>query len=222
VKASDSVSETARPQTQVKALYASVVAQLVIRTLHELFQADSGGHVDTIVINGIVDTVDPGSGRPIQPCLVTVRTTRELFDEMDLAQVEPLACLRHVSAGVSKSPAELLPVRPVLEFNMVDPRFVAEGDALSELDKRPNLMDPSFTNSSRSSRTCSPRWAWKQGRPGRRAAAVSIVSPRTRGPSAAGKSSSKPSGIRTWSVYPPCGTFSAPSRTKEAPAKEYS
>jgi restriction system protein len=55
--------------------------------------------------------------------------------------VEPLACLKHLSAGVSKSPAELVPVRPVLEFNMVDPRFVAESDALSELDQRPNLME---------------------------------------------------------------------------------
>jgi restriction system protein len=29
----------------------------------------------------------------------------------------------------------------VVEFNMVDPRFVAESDALSELDQRPNLME---------------------------------------------------------------------------------
>ena len=43
--------------------------------------------------------------------------------------------------GVSKSPSELLPVRPVLEFSMVDPRFVEETDVLSELDQRPNLME---------------------------------------------------------------------------------
>jgi restriction system protein len=91
-----------------------------------------------------VETTDPGSGRRIRPCLVTVRTTRESFSELDLSHVEPLACLKHLSAGVSKSPSELLPVRPVLEFSMVDPRFVAETDALSELDQRPNLMDLSF------------------------------------------------------------------------------
>jgi len=144
VKTSDTISETARSQAQVKAIYASVVAQVTIRTLHELLESDAGGHLDTVVFNGIVDTTDPGSGRRIRPCLVTVRTTRELFSELDLAHVEPLACLKHLSAGVSKSPAELLPVRPVLEFSMVDPRFVAESDALSELDQRPNLMDLSF------------------------------------------------------------------------------
>jgi restriction system protein len=145
VKTSDTVAETPRPQAQVKTLYASVVAQVAIRTVHELLEADAGGHVDTVVFNGVVDTTDPGSGRRMRPCLVTVRTTRDAFGELDLAHVEPLACLKHLSAGVSKSPSELVPVRPVLEFSMVDPRFVAESDALSELDHRPNLMDLSPT-----------------------------------------------------------------------------
>jgi restriction system protein len=145
VKTSDTITETARPQTQIKALYASVVAQIAIRTVHELLAADSGGHIDTVVFNGVVDTTDPGSGRRVRPCLVTLRTTRDTFKELDLAHVDPLACLRHLSAGVSKSPAELAPVRPVLEFSMVDPRFIAESDALSELDQRPNLMDLSPT-----------------------------------------------------------------------------
>jgi len=144
VKTSDTIGESARPQTQIKALYASTVAQTAIRTLYELFRSDKGGHLDTVVFNGVVDTTDPGSGRRIRPCLVTVRTTRESFGELDLSHIEPLACLKHLSAGVSKSPAELLPVRPVLEFSMVDPRFVAETDALSQLDERPNLMDLSF------------------------------------------------------------------------------
>jgi restriction system protein len=141
VKATDSVSESARPAAQVKAIYASVVAQVALRTVHEIFEADDGRHVDTVVLNGVVDTVDPGSGRSVRPCLVTLRTTRETFLELDLRRVDPLACLKHLSASVSKSPTELAPVRPVLEFNMVDPRFVAESDALSTLDQRPNLME---------------------------------------------------------------------------------
>ena len=144
VKASYTIAESARPRSQIKALYASVVAQIAIRTLYELFRSDQGGHIDTVVFNGVVDTYDPGSGRRIRPCLVTVRVTRESFSELDLSRIEPLACLKYLSAGVSKSPTELLPVRPVLEFNMVDPRFVAETDALSQLDQRPNLMDLSF------------------------------------------------------------------------------
>jgi restriction system protein len=144
VKASGTIVESARPQSQIKALYALTVAQIAIRTLYELFRSDQGRHIDTVVFNGVVDTYDPGSGRRIRPCLVTVRITRESFSELDLSRIEPLACLKYLSAGVSKSPTELLPVRPVLEFSMVDPRFVAETDVLSQLDQRPNLMDLSF------------------------------------------------------------------------------
>ncbi len=141
VKTTDTVTETARPIAQIRALYASTVAQLTLRTVGELFAADTAGHVDVIVFNGVVDTIDPGSGRPIRPCLITLRTTKETFQQLDLDRVEPLACLKHLSASVSKSPAELVPVRPVLEFSMVDPRFVAESDALSILDERPNLLE---------------------------------------------------------------------------------
>jgi restriction system protein len=45
VKTSDTISESARPQSQVRALYASVVAQVAIRTLHELFVSDKAGHI---------------------------------------------------------------------------------------------------------------------------------------------------------------------------------
>ena len=94
--------------------------------------------METVVFNGMVSTTDPATGRPLRRCLLTLRTTRSLSAELDLAVVDPAACLRHLGAGVSRSPAELTPVRPVLEFDMVDPRFVEETDVMSGLDQRPN------------------------------------------------------------------------------------
>lgn len=141
VKTTDQITETARPATQIKQLYASVIAQLALRVVHELFEIDDGRYCDTIVFNGVLSTTDPATGQAIRPCLITLRTTANQFETVDLSNVEPLACLKYLSAGVSKSPAELVPVRPVLEFDMVDPRFVAESDALSALDERPNLME---------------------------------------------------------------------------------
>jgi restriction system protein len=64
VKVRDAMEETARPQTQIKGLYASVVAQVTLRTMHELFEADRTGKLETVVLNGYVDTIDPATGRP--------------------------------------------------------------------------------------------------------------------------------------------------------------
>jgi restriction system protein len=141
VKARDAVEESARPQTQVKGLYASLVAQVTLRSVHELFQSDRTAKLETLVLNGYVDTIDPATGKPISPHLITVRVSRDAFTQINLRNVDPAACLKGLNASVSKSPAELVPVRPVLEFDMVDPRFVQESDVLGILDTRPNLME---------------------------------------------------------------------------------
>lgn len=140
LKTKNEIAEVARPPKERRAIYRSLIAQIVLQGLHEVFTAEEKAPVDSVVLNGHVDTIDAATGRPIRPCLVTVRTTRSAFSEIDLRNVEPVACLKALRASLSPSPDELAPVRPVLEFNMVDPRFIKESDVLSTLDQRPNLM----------------------------------------------------------------------------------
>jgi restriction system protein len=141
VKTKDEVTQTLRPLAQRKTLYSSAIAQITLRSLYEVFKADRLGHVAIIVLNGYVASTDKGTGHPTRTCLITVRTSRDTFTQLNLSKVDPLVCLNVLNASVSKSPAELAPVRPVLEFSMVDPRFIEEIDVLSGLDQRPNLME---------------------------------------------------------------------------------
>lgn len=141
VVSTDTISPVARSSSDAKRLYADVVSQTALAVIDVLFRGDVHNAFDTLVFNGMVDAIDPATGLAIRPCLVTTRATREVFEQLDVRNVDPAACLRHLGASVSKSPAELAPVRPVLEFSMVDPRFISESDVLSSLDERPNLMD---------------------------------------------------------------------------------
>jgi restriction system protein len=141
LKTKNEMTSTARPVSQRKSLYSSVVAQTALRTLHEIFESNREEKVDTVVFNGYVDTVDRATGKTIQPYLVTLRTTRDTFESLDLEHIEPQACLKALNASLSRSPSELAPVRPVVDFNMFDPRFIEESDVLSDLDARPNLME---------------------------------------------------------------------------------
>jgi len=140
-KSKDVITATARPLTQRKTLYASLIAQIALRTLYELFTADRQEILETIVYNGYVETISKGTGLPVRACLLTVRTSRNVFMGLNLRQVDPQACLTVLNASVSKNPSELSPVRPVIEFSMVDPRFIEATDILSDLDQRPNLME---------------------------------------------------------------------------------
>jgi restriction system protein len=141
VRARDEVTEIARPVAQRRAIYSEIIAQVTLRTLHELCTADRADYLESVVFNGYVNSIDKGTGHKVRPCIVTLRTSKETFTQLELGQVDPAACLKSLNASVSKSPSELVPVRPVLEFRMVDPRFVKEVDILSELDQRPNLME---------------------------------------------------------------------------------
>jgi len=141
VQRSDEITEKAISQRERASLYTSVVAQMVLRLAHEMFQADKSATVDSLVINAHVGTIDPRNGHWAHPCLVTLRTDREVFESISLANVDPIECLKSLRASISPRPADMIPVRPVLEFDMVDSRFVEEAQVLGALDHRPNLME---------------------------------------------------------------------------------
>ncbi|MCA1621841.1 MAG: restriction endonuclease [Acidobacteria bacterium] len=141
VKSRDVIEVKPRKPAEIKALYQDVVAATALRTLHEVFEADQGGHLEVATFSGFVQTVDPTTGRDIRPYLVSVRVSKEEFEKFNLGRVDKKACLRNLGAQVSPQPEECVPVKPIVEFNMVDSRFVEGSDILAELDSRPNLME---------------------------------------------------------------------------------
>lgn len=141
VKARDAVDEKPRKATEIKELYQDIVASVCLRTIHEIFEADQGDHIQVVAFNGFVQSVDPATGRDIRPYLISVRTTKEKFNEINLARVDKKACLRNLGAQVSPRPEEMQPVKPIVDFNMVDKRFVEQSDILGDLESRPNLME---------------------------------------------------------------------------------
>lgn len=113
VKNQNQVVETQRPPSQVENLYAGAIAQLTLLSLAQIFRADIKQHIDVVDFYGVVGKIDPHTGKSIRRCLVTVQTTRDTFSGINLAQVDPATCLKHLDAEIS----------------------------LVALDDRPNLMD---------------------------------------------------------------------------------
>jgi restriction system protein len=140
-KSNDEITGKARKSSDIKASYQDIVAAITIRTIHEIIESDRGDHIQIVTFNGFVTATDPATGKDTHPCLVSVRTTKESFNELNLSRIDKAVCLRNLGAQVSARPDERLPVKPVVEFNMVDKRFIEQGDVLSGIDSRPNLMD---------------------------------------------------------------------------------
>ena len=141
IKTRDTIDEKIRKLSDIKELYQDVVVAVCLRTIYELFEADQENHLDVVVFNGFVQTADPATGKDVRPYLISVRTIKDKFNEINLAKVDKRVCLRNLGAQVSPRPDELMAVKPVVNFDMVDKRFVNESDVISGLDTRPNLMD---------------------------------------------------------------------------------
>jgi restriction system protein len=141
VKTRSFIEPKVRTATDTQRLYKSVLAQVTLRTLYELFMADRHGHVQRIAFNGVVDDIDPSTGHPTRPKLVSLRTDRDTFLARDLSRVDPLRALKGLKANFSSAPTELEAIPPILEFDVNDPRFIDEEEMLSSLDERTNLVD---------------------------------------------------------------------------------
>lgn len=113
VKATDSINPSARPAAQVRSIYADVIRQTALRVVHEVLEADRGSAIRTVVLNAFVIDIDPATGREVRRCLVALATSRERFVAIDLARVNPVDCLSHLEARVSKDPSKLQAVEPI-------------------------------------------------------------------------------------------------------------
>ena len=62
VKAKDEITATALAKKDLKARYANVVHQVALRTLHEIFEADRAGKIQTITLEVGTETDGPCDG----------------------------------------------------------------------------------------------------------------------------------------------------------------
>lgn len=110
VKAKDEITATPLAKKDLKARYESVVHQVALRTLHEVFEADRAGQIQTIALEVGTETIDPATGRAKRMVFVGVGAERASFMAFDLHNVVPSATLQHLGASMSKNPYELVSI----------------------------------------------------------------------------------------------------------------
>ena len=130
VKSRKALTEKHLNKKDSQALYDSVAYQICLRTTHELFAADQFGILDLVTFNGWVKDVDRGTGRDINPCILSLQATRQALEEIDLTRVEPKACFKSLKGVGSTKLHALAPVAPLLQLDTEDDRFV-EGRSIA-------------------------------------------------------------------------------------------
>ncbi|WP_019123772.1 restriction endonuclease [Brevibacillus massiliensis] len=119
--------------------YNSIVFQTTLRTIHEIFESDYTRAIQVVVFNGWVNYIDESNGLEVTSCIITVQTTREEFERINLSLINPQKCIQSLKGLYAGSLINLGPVKPIMNINTDDSRFVESKDVLSELNSYENL-----------------------------------------------------------------------------------
>jgi len=139
IKSKRQLVEKKLSATASKKQYDSVIYQVCIRTIHELFESDTINAIETVAFNGIVDSVSPATGLQEAKTIITVSAEKQEFLKFDLSRVEPKQTFKKLKGISASSLQELTPVAPVISIEKHDKRFVEEREAISGLDPSTNL-----------------------------------------------------------------------------------
>ena len=143
VQARDDFDEKHLTSAELNRKYDNLLFQIVLRTIHELFEADAVSALDSVVFNGYVHSVDQATGQEIHPCVLSLQAAKEEFEQINLAGVAPKACFRKLKGVAGAKLHSMTPIAPVLTMDREDRRFVdgrdvidgvAEGDNLAAMD----------------------------------------------------------------------------------------
>lgn len=139
IQSRDEFEEAIIADAEAARIYDSAIYQIVVRSLHELAEADVVNAVSSIAMNGVVDTVDKATGQPIRPCIVSVVAPKDQILALNLAEVDPKACFRKFK-GVGSAQLHLVtPVPPIIALPTDDPRYVSGREVLSGVNEGVNL-----------------------------------------------------------------------------------
>jgi len=127
------------PQARKRKLYDDLLYQITLRTIHELFEADTAEALSAVVFNGYVASIDKGTGKEANACVLSVQADREAFTEINLEYVDPKTCFRKLKGVGSTKLHSITPVPPLLTLSRDDSRFVADQGVVNKLDEGENL-----------------------------------------------------------------------------------
>ena len=135
----DEFVETTKSVSELNKLYDSVIYQVALRTIHELFEADVVNALSSIVFNGWVNFIEKSTGRDSNACIISVQAEKDEFMAINLERVDPKACFTLLKGVGSSKLHGLTPIAPIIKINTQDKRFVSSYEVASGLDDSVNL-----------------------------------------------------------------------------------
>ena len=135
----DTIEEQSLSTSFRNSLYDSVLYQIALRTIHEIFDADLIEAISSVNFNGWVRDIEPATGNEVDTCVMSVQASREDFSQINLANVDPKACFKSLKGVGSSKLHGIAAVPPIVSIDRTDTRFVDAREVVDSVDAATNL-----------------------------------------------------------------------------------
>ncbi len=122
-------------------LYDDIIKQIIIRTIHEVFESIYTKHVMTVVVNGWVTYLDKATGNDQTSCIISVSADREKFETFNLTRIDHSECIKSLKGLIAGPLSGVAPVKPIMQLNTADDRFIEARSVLAEVNATTNLAE---------------------------------------------------------------------------------
>jgi len=127
-------------ESQVQKMFDDAIYKIALRTIHEIFEADKASAVDTVVFNGWIRAINKATGKEENNCILSVQVSKDVFLDIDLANVDPKTCFKNLKGVAASKLSALSPIKPILQISSrSDKRFVDSYEVANQLDESTNL-----------------------------------------------------------------------------------
>jgi len=130
----DELKEYHITDSQKRKIYDQVIYKIVLRTIHEVFEADAVNAINSVVFNGWVNSINKATGKPVNNCIVSLKAGKEEFEEIDLSQIDPKACFKNMKGIGSSKLNALVAIQPIIQIEKSDNRFTSSYDVATNIE----------------------------------------------------------------------------------------
>jgi len=135
----DFFEEKEMSKVEYQEYYDKIIYQITLRTIYEIFFHDDIYAIEAVAFNGYVNTIDIATGQNITPCILSVITSKNNFNQINLRQVDYRACFKSLKGVSASSFITQTPILPLIQFDKNDKRFISKKDVLNRMDEKLNL-----------------------------------------------------------------------------------
>ena len=139
IKARNELKESYISESMLNKIFDDAMYKITLRTIHELFEADRIDAIEAINFNGWVKSINKGTGKLENTCILSILAKKEEFLEINLEYVDPKACFKNLKGVGSSKLFGITPIKPIMQLDRSDRRFVDSYDVVTGIDSTTNL-----------------------------------------------------------------------------------